>query len=411
MIHPKDLKISDYSYDLPKEKIAFAPLPKRDDSKLLVWNNGKIHDSYYRNIGGEFLPGSLLIFNDTRVIPARISFTKDTGSIIEIFLLEPFGVTDYQHALSQKNEALWKCMVGGLAKWKGVALKKDVSINGLKIELSASIFRHEDEGIIIKFIWPGSYTLSEILDYSGSVPLPPYIKRKPSEEDKVRYQTLYAKSEGSVAAPTAGLHFSETIFQELKANNIEIDYVTLHVGAGTFRPVKSERMNDHPMHEEVIDIHIDLIEKLIQINEVVAVGTTSMRTLESLYWMGVKSYYNTEIDIDNLPIKQWEVYDQPLVSLDLSKSEALLSLTKWMRIKQIDRLVLSTQILIAPGYLFRIVKQLVTNFHQPNSTLLLLVAAAIGDDWKKLYSHALNNNYRFLSYGDGCLIKIKNMAI
>ena len=410
MIHPKDLRISDYSYDLPKDKIAYSPLPNREDSKLLIWNDGKITDSYYKQIASEFTAGSLLIFNDTRVIPARITFVKDSGSTIEIFLLEPFDILDFQQALSNKNEVRWKCMIGGLSKWKEEFLVKQLTLNGRKIDLQASIINKNEEYIVVQLSWPDDFTLSEILNYSGAVPLPPYIKRKPQEEDKVRYQTLYAKSDGSVAAPTAGLHFSDSIFSDLKRNNIDIGYVTLHVGAGTFMPVKSQTMKDHEMHEEMIDVHMDLIKQIVTNNNIVAIGTTSARTLESLYWMGVKTHINNHITIDELPIKQWEPYDEELSDCNLSKQDALQSLINWMTNHSLERLVLRTQIIIAPGYFFRIIKKLVTNFHQPQSTLLLLIAAAIGEEWRELYDHALNNDYRFLSYGDGCLINIKNRA-
>ncbi|GAC1587648.1 MAG: S-adenosylmethionine:tRNA ribosyltransferase-isomerase [Ginsengibacter sp.] len=410
MTHPKDLRIADYSYDLPKEKIAYSPLPNREDSKLLIWNGGKITDSSYKQIANEFTAGSLLIFNDTRVIPARITFVKETGSIIEIFLLKPLETTDYQEALSQKNEATWKCLIGGLAKWKEAFLVKELIINDQIVELRAAIFNRNDDSLIVQFSWSGDITWSEILDHSGAVPLPPYIKRKPEADDKIRYQTLYAKKEGSVAAPTAGLHFSDSIFADLKRNKIDIGYVTLHVGAGTFMPVKSLTMKDHQMHEELIDVQINVIRQLLANDSIVAIGTTSARTLESLYWMGIKTHRNRNIKIEELPIKQWEPYDDELGSYNISTQDALQALINWMENHSMERLVLRTQIIIAPGYSFRVIKKLVTNFHQPQSTLLLLIAAAIGEDWRTLYDYALNNEYRFLSYGDGCLINIKNIA-
>ncbi|GAC1380533.1 MAG: S-adenosylmethionine:tRNA ribosyltransferase-isomerase [Ginsengibacter sp.] len=410
MTHPKDLRIADYSYDLPKEKIAYSPLPNREDSKLLIWNGGKITDSSYKQIANEFTAGSLLIFNDTRVIPARITFVKETGSIIEIFLLKPLETTDYQEALSQKNEATWKCLIGGLAKWKEAFLVKELIINDQIVELRAAIFNRNDDSLIVQFSWSGDITWSEILDHSGAVPLPPYIKRKPEADDKIRYQTLYAKKEGSVAAPTAGLHFSNSIFADLKRNKIDIGYVTLHVGAGTFMPVKSLTMKDHQMHEELIDVQINVIRQLLANDSIVAIGTTSARTLESLYWMGIKAHRNRNIKIEELPIKQWEPYHDELGSYNISSQDALQALINWMENHSMERLVLRTQIIIAPGYSFRVIKKLVTNFHQPQSTLLLLIAAAIGEDWRTLYDYALNNEYRFLSYGDGCLINIKNIA-
>ena len=410
-MHPKHLSINDFTYHLPADKIALHPLEKRDRSKLLIYKEGKIKEDIYKNIA-EHLPGnSLLIFNNTRVIPARILFKKDTGGVIEIFCLEPFDENkEYVSVMSKKGSAKWKCMIGGASKWKEGNLTKKISLKNEEIILTASLKEKLPDAYVTEFTWqPSHYSFSEIIEQAGEIPLPPYIKRHVEEGDKERYQTIYAEHKGSVAAPTAGLHFTPQVFSSLKEKNIKTDFVTLHVGAGTFKPVKSEIMEQHEMHAEWIDVPSSTIENIVNNikEDIVAVGTTSLRTIESLYWMGIKSFLNNNISLHELEIKQWEVYEAQLSEQNITANDALSSLITWMKKNDLQRLFLKTQILIAPGYQFRIAKALITNFHQPQSTLLLLVAA-ITKDWKGIYEYALKNDFRFLSYGDGCLIVISH---
>ncbi len=404
MTDPKKISILDYTYDLPAERIALHPLAERDASKLLVYKNGNIREDIYKNIAEHLPAESLLIFNNTRVIKARIRFQKSSGGVIEIFLLEPFQA-DYTSTLSAIKKTTWKCMIGGVSKWKEGELNWESGVKSL--ELKATLLEKLDDAYVVQFSWtPDDLSFAEVLEQAGDIPLPPYIKRKTETADTERYQTIYAKDEGSVAAPTAGLHFTPAIFSKLTAKNIQTDFVTLHVGAGTFKPVKAATMQDHEMHAEWIDVSAAMIKNLVeQIDKtVVAVGTTSLRTLESLYWMGVKANLNPAIE--QLQINQWEVYEEPLTNSSLSAKEALSSLLNWMKVNNRDRLFTQSQILIAPGYHFKIAKAIITNFHQPQSTLLLLVSAAIGGDWKKNYAYAMQNNFRFLSYGDGSLLFI-----
>lgn len=403
MIHPRNISILDYTYDLPAERIALHPLAERDSSKLLVYKNGQIKETVYKNID-QFLPsGSLLIFNNTRVINARILFQKDTGGVIEIFLLEPYN-TDHTTALSATGNVFWKCMIGGASKWKEKHLKLKIK----NAELSVSLIEKLTDAYVVEFLWaPGELSFAEVLEHAGEIPLPPYIKRKPESQDSSRYQTIYAKDEGSVAAPTAGLHFTQDIFNRLAEKNIQKDFVTLHVGAGTFKPVKAARMEDHEMHAEWIEVNADLIRRLLSNGEepVIAVGTTSLRTLESIYWMGVKTMLQP--DIKQLQLTQWEVYEEPLANTDISAKEALNSLLNWLQKNEQEKLFTQSQILIAPGYSFKTAGGIITNFHQPQSTLLLLVAAAVGNNWRKIYNYAMENDFRFLSYGDGSLLFIE----
>lgn len=411
-MHPKHLSINDFSYDLPDDKIAKYPLPERDQSKLLIWKKGEIKEDIYKNIA-EYIPeDSLLIFNNTKVIPARILFKKETGGVIEIFCLEPYvsknstgEEIDYLTVMNKRGSTKWKCMIGGASKWKGGILEKEIFIHDEAVKVSARLIERFPDAYITEISWqPQQFTFSEIIEYAGEIPLPPYIKRDAEEEDKKRYQTIYAEQQGSVAAPTAGLHFTSAIFSSLKNKKIKTDFVTLHVGAGTFKPVKSVTMEQHEMHAEWIDVSISMIKNVLEnIKNIVAVGTTSLRTIESLYWMGLKCYLNNNCTAEELIIKQWEVYERPLVDHQIDVTAALNSLVNWMQKNDLQKLFIKTQILIAPGYQFRIVKSLVTNFHQPKLTLLLLIAA-ITKDWKKIYEYALKNNFRFLSYGDGCLL-------
>jgi len=401
MIDPKKISILDYTYTLPSDRIALHPLAERDSSKLLVYQNGNLAEDSYKNIAKHFPAESLLVFNNTKVIKARILFTKPGGGIIEIFLLEPFQA-DYTGSLSATNNTCWKCMIGGISKWKDRELCLRINDYELKAEKKEKL----SDAWVIAFNWEGGMSFAEILEYAGGIPLPPYIKRNTEEADAERYQTIYAKDAGSVAAPTAGLHFTQHIFRQLEEKNIKTDYVTLHVGAGTFKPVKAAVMQDHEMHAEWIDVSAAFISRLIEHldNMVAAVGTTSLRTLESLYWMGVKAMLEPEIK--QLDIRQWEVYERPLANTSYAAKAALTALLQWMKTNKREKLFTQSQILIAPGYHFKIAKAIITNFHQPQSTLLLLVAAAIGEDWRKVYSYAMQHDFRFLSYGDGSILFI-----
>lgn len=409
-MHPKDISISDFTYHLPEERIAAFPLEERDASKLLVYKDGKITEDIYKNIAGHIPAGSLLVFNNTKVIQARILFQKPTGGIIEIFCLEPHEeLKGYDVIMNKKGSVKWKCMIGGASKWKeGGLSKKARSSENEETEttIKAVLVEKLPDAYVVELSWqPAHFTFAEVIALFGDMPLPPYIKRKAAPADKERYQTIYAKHEGSVAAPTAGLHFTENVFASFTEKNISKAYVTLHVGAGTFKPVKASVLEAHEMHSEWIDVYIETIEQLINTTgNTFAVGTTSLRTIESLYWMGVKTILQPGISLEGLPVQQWDVYEPPLSETKYSASTALESLWQWMKRNQIQRLFTYTQILIAPGYQYKVAKGIITNFHQPQSTLLLLVAAAVGDDWKKIYDYAIKNDFRFLSYGDGSIL-------
>lgn len=412
MPHPRKISISDYNYSLSQDRIANYPLTERDVSKLLIYKEGTITEDCYKNIASHIPENSMLVFNNTKVVEARLLFQKPTGGVIEIFCLEPHEqYADITTAMLQKNNVLWQCLVGGASKWKrGQVLQKKININNGEIILYARSVEKRADTFLIELSWqPIELSFSEILHYTGAIPLPPYIKRAAEQSDTERYQTLYAQFDGSVAAPTAGLHFTETIFDTLKQKNIQTNFVTLHVGAGTFKPVKSKTMQEHDMHAEYIDVSKGTIENILQnlANTIVAVGTTSLRTIESLYWLGIKkSIVHSVETIDDIEsstaLLQWEAYDLAIKNIPVK--EALQLLLSWMEKNNLERLVTKTQILIAPGYQFKIVKGLITNFHQPQSTLLLLVAALIGKDWEKVYDYALQNDFRFLSYGDGSLL-------
>ncbi len=406
-MHPKYLSINDFSYSLPEERIAKYPLAERDASKLLVFKNGQLKDDTYRNIATHIPAGSLLIFNNTKVVEARLVFQKPTGGQIEIFCLEPHEqYSDITSAMLQLEKVQWLCLVGGASKWKkGQVLEKKVTIAGKEIILSANYVEKRADCFVIELSWlPGSLSFAEILHYTGAIPLPPYIKRAVQSDDADRYQTIYAHFDGSVAAPTAGLHFTNHIFRQLEEKSIKKDFVTLHVGAGTFKPVKAAIMEKHEMHAEFIAVSKPLIENLVTSLEgnIIAVGTTSLRTIESLYWLGVKIVIDPAILPSALFLTQWEAYE--LSKHNIPAKDALTALLNWLNQNNTDRLLTKTQIIIAPGYTMKIAKALITNFHQPQSTLLLLVSALIGDQWRNIYDHALKNDYRFLSYGDGSLL-------
>jgi S-adenosylmethionine:tRNA ribosyltransferase-isomerase len=407
-MHPKNISIKDFTYLLPEDRIALFPLAERDSSKLLVYQGGEIRQDVYSNIAAHLPAHSLLVFNNTKVIPARILFQKPTGGVIEIFCLEPHedGVNEFNLIMNTTGKLRWKCMIGGASKWKDGPLVKQIQGGDSTFTIEARLTEKLTDAYVVELSWqPAHHSFAEILGLFGDIPLPPYIKRKAAATDKDRYQTIYAKYQGSVAAPTAGLHFTDHIFTTLQEKKISKAYVTLHVGAGTFKPVKATSMQGHEMHSEWIDVNVAAIETLVQHagEMIVAVGTTSLRTIESLYWMGVKTILQPEITINELPICQWEVYEPPLAGSKYELKTALTALLHWMQRNGMERLLASTQILIAPGYQYKVARAIVTNFHQPQSTLLLLVAAAV-KDWRQLYAYALENDFRFLSYGDGSLV-------
>ena len=390
------------NYELPDERIAKYPLAKRDDSKLLVWNKGDITDANFRSLS-DFLPEqSLLIFNNTKVIRARLPFQKKTGAQIEIFCLDPDTPSDYQLAFQQTKSCTWNCMVGNLKKWKQEPLERQVSVNGKPITLVATKRNEEHGDVKIEFCWnDNTVDFATIIEVSGILPIPPYLHRDTETSDLERYQTIYSKIKGSVAAPTAGLHFTESVFGSLKKKQIDTAEVTLHVGAGTFKPVKSETIADHEMHAEQIVVSRQLIQQLTDNKgKLIAVGTTSIRTLESLYWLGVSMLENEDLSPDHLFVEQWAPYQ---TSDNYSTKKILNVILNFMDRHDLPVLMASTKIIIVPGYEFQLVDGMITNFHQPQSTLLLLISAYLGDDWKKVYDHALANGYRFLSYGDSNL--------
>ncbi len=403
MKHPGHINIENYNYDLPSDRIAKFPLDHRDESKLLVYKDGQIHQSIFKKIDQLLPSNSLLIFNDTKVIQARLLFFKESGAKIEIFCLEPILPTsEIQLAFQQQSPVVWKCFIGNAKKWKEETLKKIITIDELEIAFFAKRIGMEGEAHLVEFSWePSSFNFSQLLESAGLVPLPPYLNRDAQKEDKDRYQTIYAQHNGSVAAPTAGLHFTDEVFQSLRKNNIKTDEVILHVGAGTFKPVSADHIGDHEMHTEKIIIRKSTIENLVrkENQKVIVVGTTTVRTLESLYWFGVK------LLVDENPlfsIQQWDPY-QEKYQIKNATIEILGSILDFMNENELNELHGDTQLMIAPSYQFKIVDILITNFHQPKSTLLLLVSAFMGEDWKKAYQYAYDNDFRFLSYGDSCL--------
>lgn len=410
-MHPKDLSVHDFTYELPEQKIARYPLSERDSSRLLIYKDGAISENIYRNIHEFLPPGSLLLFNNTKVVAARLLFQKPTGAVVEIFCLEPPPqYADMTTAMNQKGHVTWICLIGGASKWKpGQILEKRMEYNGGEVLLQARYLGKEKDSFAIELSWlPESLTFAEVLHVAGNIPLPPYIKRSVEQTDSDRYQTIYANTEGSVAAPTAGLHFTDAVFAELDHKQIHREYVTLHVGAGTFKPVKADTMGEHPMHAEFIDVSTSTIECLLQYldKHITVVGTTSLRTLESLYWLGAKTTRQPNLPLEELVVNQWDPYELNGIphSRGIAARTALENLLQYLQKKGLNRIITKTSLLIAPGYNFQIPRALVTNFHQPQSTLLLLVAAFAGNDWRKIYSYALEQDFRFLSYGDGCLL-------
>jgi S-adenosylmethionine:tRNA ribosyltransferase-isomerase len=407
----KNISIKDYTYHLPDEKIARHPLTERDASKLLVYSKKEISTNTFRELPTLLPVNSTLVFNNTKVVEARLLFTKPSGGKVEIFCLEPDSqYADIGTAMIQKGKVWWNCLVGGAKKWKEEILTLEIPGAHNNLCLTAKQLKRNGEIFSIELIWNDKEkTFADILHSAGHIPLPPYLKREVEKTDEERYQTVYASEDGSVAAPTAGLHFTPTVLEKLKANKIQSLYVTLHVGAGTFKPVKADTLALHDMHAEFIDVDYLSIQNLYNslTQKIIAVGTTSLRTIETLYWMGVKIWKANTTDgylpetIDELTLFQWDAYSLPQqVEADI----ALKSLLLWMEEKKTDRLITKTQLLIAPGYTIRIANGIITNFHQPESTLLLLIAALVGNDWRKIYDYALENDFRFLSYGDSSLL-------
>ena len=419
-MNTKEIQIKDYNYPLPDERIAKFPLPERDSSKLLVYKSGEVTDDVFRSLPNYLPKGALMVFNNTKVIRARLHFRKNTalpqrgsgeGALIEIFLLEPAFPVEYQENFIATSECSWYCLVGNSKKWKEGLLFGQFQIGGTSYTISAERVAPHGTSFEIRFRWEGNFAFSEVLESLGELPIPPYLNRKTEESDLRTYQTVYSKIKGSVAAPTAGLHFTERVLADLDAHGIEREELTLHVGAGTFKPVKSEEIGDHEMHTEHIAVRLQTIEKLIQHQgKAIAVGTTSVRTLESLYYMGIKAQQLMDAgkdtgDAEELHVEQWMPYSQlSTLNSQLSTVSALKSLRDYLSRHNLDVLHSSTQIIIAPGYQFHIVQMMVTNFHQPQSTLLLLVSAFVHGDWRKIYDYALANQFRFLSYGDSSLL-------
>ena len=403
---PKEINsilIEDYNYPLPDERIAKYPIEKRDSSKLLLYRQGKIDESKFYNIA-DFLPtNSLLVYNNTKVIQARLLFQKSTGARIEVFCLEPLTPSDYAMSLSATSHCIWKCMVGNLKKWKGEILSKTVSISEKACTLNVVLLATEDNTHTIHFSWDNpNIHFADILENAGELPIPPYLHRKTELSDLTNYQTVYSKIKGSVAAPTAGLHFSEDVFESLKSKHIAIEKVTLHVGAGTFQPVKTEDIADHHMHTEVIAVHKKSIENIMNnLGNIVAVGTTTVRTLESLYYIGLQLKKDASLRNESIHVSQWEPYSHPN---HIETKESLQEIINYLISNNIETLHAETQIIIKPGFNFRITNGIITNFHQPKSTLLLLVSAFVEGNWKEIYNYALKHDFRFLSYGDSSLL-------
>lgn len=403
MEETKHIRISDYDYPLSDERIAKFPLPERDSSKLLVYRHGEVSEDRFTSLPQYLKPGMLMVFNNTKVIQARLHFRKETGALIEVFCLEPYSPADYAQNFQQTETCSWLCMIGNLKKWKEGVLRKEMTVNGHDLVLCAERGEAVGTSHAVRFSWnDSSVTFSDILECMGELPIPPYLNRETQESDKKTYQTVYSKIKGSVAAPTAGLHFTERVLSALDNAGIEREELTLHVGAGTFKPVKSEEIEGHDMHTEYISVRRSTIEKLIAHNgEAVAVGTTSVRTLESLYYIGLKLEKDMELSEEGLHVNQWEPYEE---ASGLSTVRALQNIVDWLDRHGIETLHTSTQIIIAPGYKYHIVKAMVTNFHQPKSTLLLLVSAFVNGDWHRIYDYALSHDFRFLSYGDSSLL-------
>ena len=411
-MNTQKIQISDYNYELPDERIAKFPKEQRDHSKLLLYQQGEVGEDMFYNLPKYLPKGALMVMNNTRVIQARLHFRKtnekgeNTGALIEIFLLEPAEPSDYELMFQTTKKCSWLCLVGNLKKWKEGPLTRELKIKDEELRIKATRRGEHGTSQWIDFEWDNaSISFAEILDAMGELPIPPYLNRETQESDLSTYQTVYSKIKGSVAAPTAGLHFTDNVLNELDSHGIEREELTLHVGAGTFRPVKSATIGEHEMHTEYIAVRRHTIERLIAHEGcAIAVGTTSVRTLESLYYMGLKVIQNPDIKEEELHVSQWEPYNDGCKMDDVKSVDALQALLDWMVRHELTVLHSSTQIIIAPGYDYHIVKMLITNFHQPQSTLLLLVSAFVKGDWHKIYDYALSHDFRFLSYGDSSLL-------
>lgn len=399
------IHISDYTYELPDERIAKFPIAQRDHSKLLVYRHGEVSEDVFYHLPDYLPTGALMVFNNTKVIQARIHFRKETGALIEVFLLEPAAPSDYELMFQTHGHCEWYCLVGNQKKWKEGSLRRSLEVNGVPLMLQATRLGEHGTSQHVAFDWDNdNVSFAEILDAVGELPIPPYLNRETQESDKTTYQTVYSKIKGSVAAPTAGLHFTDQVLSELDAHGIDREELTLHVGAGTFKPVKSEEIGGHEMHSEYISVRKQTLEKLLRHHaSAIAVGTTSVRTLESLYYMGVKLEQNPNLTEEQLHVNQWEPY-QLSAKQEITPEKAIQNLLDYLIRNDLNTLHTSTQIIIAPGYQYKIVKMLVTNFHQPQSTLLLLVSAFVHGDWRKIYDYALAHEFRFLSYGDSSLL-------
>lgn len=412
MVNPRNIEIKSYDYNLPDERIAKYPLEQRDQSKLLVYRNGTINEKHFYNLPEEIPSDSLIVFNNTRVIQARLHFHKETGALIEVFCLEPESPRDYQQNFSSEHECTWICLVGNSKKWKEGALSQEIDIDGEKVILSCERIGESGASQKVHFFWDKPVSFAKILDAIGELPIPPYLNRSTEEKDKQTYQTVYSRIKGSVAAPTAGLHFTDKELQALKDKNVDLQYITLHVGAGTFKPVKSDTIEGHDMHTEFISVPKSVIEHILDhikssSSPLIAVGTTSVRTLESLFYIGYKLSQNPNAHAEELVVHQWEPYD---TTYDISEAEALENILSYLERNNEENLVTATQILIAPGFQYRLVKGIVTNFHMPQSTLLLLVSAFVdgdsleGPNWHNIYKYAMEHDFRFLSYGDSSFL-------
>ena len=399
----QQISIEDYNYSLPDERIAKFPLPKRDESKLLLYRDGKVSESVFKHITDYLPEGSLMVFNNTRVIQERLLFQRATGAQIEVFCLDPAAPHDYELIFQQTEACNWICLIGNAKKWKEPVLSREITVAGQTVRLSAEKVQSYGETHQIRFSWDGGFSFAEVLDAAGELPIPPYLHRKTEESDLKTYQTVYSKIKGSVAAPTAGLHFTPEVLADLDAKGFGREELTLHVGAGTFKPVKSETIEGHEMHTEYISVRRSTIERVMQnFGKIIAVGTTSVRTLESLYYIGVTLATHPDATSEELVVRQWMPYED--ANNRLTPTEALQNILDYLDKHQLNTLITATQIIIAPGYEFKVVKGIVTNFHQPKSTLLLLISAFVKGDWKNIYDYALGHDFRFLSYGDSSLL-------
>ncbi len=407
MTDPRHIPISDFNYTLPEERIAKFPLAVRDESRLLVYRHGEVSETLFHELPGLLPEGSLLVFNNTKVIQARLHFRKETGALIEVFCLEPLEPVDYALNFQQTSRSVWLCLVGNLKKWKEGTLRRAMIVGGNPITLTATRGLSLGSGHRVEFRWDNpQVTFADILEVFGELPIPPYLNREAQESDKVTYQTIYSKIKGSVAAPTAGLHFTPRVLEALRTRGFEMEELTLHVGAGTFKPVKSKELVGHEMHTEYIFVHRSTLERLVAHGgKAIAVGTTSVRTLESLYFIGATLLENPDATEKALQVRQWQPYAKnggPAVTVPVI--DALQAVIAYLDRHGMEALHTTTQLIIAPGYTYNIVEGMITNFHQPQSTLLLLVSAFVHGDWHKIYDYALSHEFRFLSYGDSSLL-------